>query len=310
MTDKKQLAEMLAEMQALVGNDTTTQPKIEEIWNSWAAGMIETKSKATADSIKSAWKHLGPHIGPMKLDEVTGEWWTNTFIPAKRKQTKHGFKFFNIRKWLSMFLKWAEENRKGGSGYRRPRLMDPDPEIETGRVYSKEETDRLEANADWLLLPKLVMACPHFMRRSEIALLRWDRIDRVNRFINLKAEDTKIRKGRSIPYNDRLEALFQDLEKRYAEMGIVSPYVFPSPRNAQKSIGRDGFSSAWATCKRAAGVVGKFHWLRKTAITRAINEPGSNIMLVCRVAGLDPDMAFKVYFLPNMEELRRTTKTG
>jgi integrase len=308
MDDKKEIRARLAELTQMMGEETEVKPTIEQLWNEWFLGMSQTKSQGTISSIKSSWKNLRPYLNQMHLDQINNIWWTTVLIPGIRRDRHNEFKFANARKWLSMLMKHCEENQKAPRGWRRPRLTDPDPETEQGRVYSIEETDRLEANADWLLLPKLVMGCPHFMRRSEIALLAWDRIDRKNQFINLKAQDTKIRKPREIPYNDRLEGLFKILEQRHAEMGIVSPYVFPSPINPQKSIGRDGFASSWATCKRAACVVGKFHWLRKSAITRAINAPGSNIMLICKVAGLDPKMAYSTYFIPDMEELRRVTK--
>lgn len=309
MADNKAISDKLAELQDLIGGSVKVLgPPIGELWKSWAHGMGQMKSQATVSSIKSSWKHFEPLIGHRQLDEITGELWTNEIIPGIRAKTHPGFKFFNLRKWLAMFLKWAEENRKGSKDWRKPRLVDPDPERDPGRAYSIEETDRLISNADWLLLPKIIMGLEHFMRRSEIALLSKDRVNRGKRTIHLRAQDTKIRKPRTFPYNQRLEDLFIIMDQKHAELKIVSPWIFPSPLDPSKSIGRDGFSSAWQTCKRRANVVGKFHWIRHTALTRAFKAPGANHSLVCKFAGLDIQMAMKIYVHIEIDDMREVLK--
>lgn len=302
--------EMLAKLNELLKRseiDKGEKVLIHVLWASWFRGMSGTKAEATISSIASSWKHLEPLIGNRILDEITGEFWTNEIIPSIRAKTHQGIKFANDRKWLSMFMKWCDENNKGAPGWRRPRLIDPDPETEPGYVYSPEEMNRLVMAADWLLLPKIVMANPHFMRRSEIALMSKERIDRANRLIYLRAEDTKIRKPRIIPYNERLESLFVVMDAKHAELGIVSPWLFPSPINPMKPIGRGGFSTAWETCRRTAGVleIGTFHDLRRTALTNATNADGANHMQICKVAGLAIEMLQRTYYIPKIEDLRK-----
>ncbi len=311
MANNRELAEKLRELQTLIGDgEKEIKIPIRDLWESWAKGMRAMKSMATIASINSSWKHLEPLIGDRYVDEINGEFWTNVVIPKIREKTHQGIKFANDRKWLSMFLKWCVENGKGPRGWIKPRLVDPDPDTEPGYVYTPEEMRRLEANADLLLLTKIVMANPHFMRRSEIALMSKDRIDRANRVMYLRAQDTKIRKPRIIPYNDRLESLFVALDTYHVSRGIISPWLFPARGNPAKSIGRGGFSTAWESCRRRAGLleIGTFHDLRRTAITDAINAVGSNIMLICTVAGLDAAMAQKIYYKPNIDDLRRVTK--
>jgi hypothetical protein len=116
----------------------------------------------------------------------------------------------------------------------------------------------------------------------------------------LPARITKIRKARSFPYNENLEAHFQILDAKY---GANRKYLFPSPVNPGRSIGRDGFATAWQTCKRRAGVVGKFHWLRHSALTRAFRS-GKNPALICQVAGLDIKMAQSTYLHFEPEDCR------
>jgi hypothetical protein len=307
MDDTRNLAEKLDELLRLQKGDPEAQPTVGQLWNSWEAGMRTTKSEGTIKSIASARKHLEPRVFHFKLVELDGEWWATKFIPDVRLVTGNNeFKFFNIRKWTSMFLKWADENRKGPKDWRRPRLIDPDPEVAAGRAYSIEETTALMFHADWLLKPKIVMALEHFMRRSEIAFLAKERVDRKKQIIYLRAQDTKIRKARSFPYNDNLEKLFIVIDDHYAKLN--SPWVFPSPKDISISIGRDGFSSAWATCKRLAGVVGRFHWLRHTALTRAFKASGSNPALICEMAGLQISEAQKTYLHFEIDDMRSVLK--
>lgn len=297
----KEIADKLRELQSLIGEDTAIHPTIAELWESWAKGMSLMKSEATVASIKSAWKHLEPLIGHRHLQEITGEFWVNEIIPAIRSKTHPEFRFFNCKKWISMFFKWCDENQKAPTGWRRPRLIDPDPETKVGKAYSVEETDALILHADWFLRPKIILALELFMRRSEIALLSKDRVDREKRIIYLRAEDCKTRHARSFPFNDAVEEQFKILDEHLGHLN--SPWVFPSPNDPSKSIGRDGFSTAWATCKRKAKVIGRFHELRHTALTRAFRG-GGNSALICAMAGLNIDVAQRIYLHFSVDDLR------
>lgn len=302
MTTQDELAAKLDELLKRTATEHAEKIPFRVFWDSWFKGMSAMKAKATVMSINSSWKHLEPIVGDRAIDEITGEFWTNNVIPMVRERTHPGVKFANDRKWLSSCLKWCEENGKGPKGWHRPKLVDPDPERAAGKAYTVDETDRLILNADWLLLPKIILALEHFMRRSEIALLSKERVDRNRQIIYLRAEDTKIRKARSFPYNDKMELLFKCLDEHYEQ--LRSPWIFPSPLDPLKPIGRGGFATSWETCRRRAGVKGKFHELRHTALTRAARS-SANIALVCQMAGLDVAMAQKVYWHFDEEDLRK-----
>lgn len=278
---------------------------VGELWAVWYEGMEITKSKGTAVSIASSWKHLEAHAGGRFLDEITAEWWTNSYIPRKREESGASRKFFNERKWLGMFLKWCDETGKGDRGWKRPKLTNPDPKRESGRAYSDDEIRRLLEQADWKLKAKIIMGCHHFMRRNEVATLAKDRVDRVNRTIHLRALDTKIRKPRTFPYSEQLEQIFVILDAENEKAGINSPFVFPSPVNPDQPIGPDGFKRAWGTAKRNAGnIKGRFHDLRHTGLTKAFKAKGSNAALICHFAGLSLEEAERTYLHFTTDDLR------
>lgn len=306
--DKELFAAKLKELQAMLGENTTEQPKVRELWSDWYEGMRTTKSKGTSDSILTSWKRLEPFIADKTIPEITNILFTNKIIPTIRKERKQDFKFANIRKWLGMFLGHCIENGLAPSGYRKPRFSNPDPETHAGKDYSLEETDRLMKHADWKMKPKLIMSLNHFMRRSEVALLSCDRLDRINRVIHLRAEDTKIRKARSFPYNQDLEDALVVLDQNYARLKIKSSWVFPSPINHSKSIGRDGFATAWESLKRDAKVKGRWHDLRHSALSRAFKVPGANQALICAMAGLNISVAQKIYLHITIEDLKAVLK--
>lgn len=282
-----------------------------ELWPVWREGKLAAgKSDATMSSIDSSWKNLDPYAGHLFPDDLTEEWWLRTYIPRKREEisprTKRANpkrKFMNERKWLLAYL---NHQKRQGLLQTTPVLVNPDPPRDRAELFTDEEFERLLIHADWELMAKLVMGRDHFMRRSEVALLSWDRVDMGKKTIHLRAQDTKIRKARTFPFNEALECLFLTLKERQRKTGMMSPWVFPSPEDANKSIRKDGFQRAWRTCKADARVPArkKFHWLRHTGLTIAFKKPTSNPALVCHFAGLSLDEAMKTYIHFQVDDLR------
>lgn len=282
---------------------------VREIWPIWQAAATGSSRDATKMSVDASRKHLEPYIFDRFIDEITGEWWQTVYVPQKRAEinektglTREKRKFFNDRKWLSMFLKWCDENGKTPAGWKKPKLSDPDPPRDVGKAYEWDEYERMLDAADWSMMTKLVMSCEHFMRRSEVALMAKDRIDRKKRTIHLRALDTKIKKPRTFPYNESLEWLFLILETR--PTAVDSPWLFPSPGNPAKSIGRGGFQTAWQSIRRIARVSGRWHDLRHTGLTWALKRPGANVALICTFAGLAIDEAQKTYLHFTTDDMR------
>lgn len=237
--------------------------------------LNKTKAPATVASIESSWKHLKPYIQDFLPEEITERFWEGVYIPEKRLTHGQDRKFFNDRKWLSMFLLFL---KREGVIDAVPKLRNPDPECKVGKVYTDDELQRLLQNAGPDLKLQILMAVSMGMRKSEIMKLTWARIDMANRVIHLRAEDTKIRKARSFAISAVVYRLLELRDRSKA-------FLFPSPLNPNKPQ-VNGIERAWQRCKRAAKVIGRFHDLRHTFLTRAFRSKNVNPALICFYAGL------------------------
>lgn len=254
------------------------------------------KSPATVASIENSWMHLKPYIENMLPEEIDEKWWEGVYIQAKRKETHKHRKFFNDRKWLAMFLLSL---KRMGVIARTPELIDPDPERASGKVYSDDEIQALLANADPDLRLQVLMGVTMGMRKGEIMGLSWDRIDLKKRLVTLRAEDTKIRKGRKFSISD---IVFSHLKERQK----TGPWLFPSPKDPNVRQRSDGNKSAWETCRERAGVSGRFHDLRHTFLTKAF-KTSANPALICHYAGLSLEEATRTYIHLNEEDTRHVS---
>lgn len=264
----------------------TSQIKlIEDLWVEY----LETKSDkslATIDSIKNSGKHLIPFFGQNLPAEISSEYWEK-YISVKRKNSPDR-RFFNDWKWFGMFLGYLRENRYID---RKPKLRNPDPKrTESGKVYSTDEVSRLLSNSNADLRLHILMGYTMGMRIGEILNLTWDRVDMVKQVVHLRAQDTKIRRARSFKLSKEVFELLGNCPSR------TGP-VFPSPRDPGKTVGRSGNKSAWKTCKRVSNVVGRFHDLRHSFLTRAFKSSKGKVdlMLICEYAGLSIEQAQETY---------------
>lgn len=264
--------------------------------------LKKIKSPATYTSIKIQWeKHLKPYFGGMRISDVTEAEWQR-YVHEKRK-TQPRRKFFNDRKYLSMFLNWMHRE---GSLRQLPKLHDVDPEIEVGKVFSDVEIEKLMANAKGNLKLQILMALTMGMRKSEILTLEWVQISFKNKTIYLPPEKTKIRKARKFGISDVCFEILQgraDLKFKQSSTKELAGWVFPAKRGRQGSQRPVGDMKAWIACKERAGVVGRFHDLRHTFLTRAF-KANVNPALICHYAGLSLEEASKTYLHFDTEDTR------
>lgn len=247
--------------------------------------LKKIKSKATHYSMTVQWeKHLKEYFGGMILDEATNTEWLK-YVAWKRNQTPDR-KFFNDRKYLSMFLHWCHRD---GLIEKLHKLEDVDPEIEAGKIFTDEECALLLEYSFGDLNLQIRMALTMGMRHGEIWTLEWGQIDWQKNTIHLPAEKTKIRKARTFAISKHCSDI---LTARGNKSG--SKWVFPQDGNDLKPAGRSGLKWAWKTLRSDTGITGRFHDLRHTFLTRAFKK-AVNPALICEYAGLSLEEASKTY---------------
>ena len=267
-----------------------------ELFHEWI-GMNQSKSSATQESIKFSWKHLQPYIQDFLPEEVTEKFWESVYIPEKRLTHGEKRRFFNDRKWLSMFLHWL---KREGIIDNVPKLRNPDPEAKAGKEYTDEEIKKLLENARPDLHLQIKMALTMAMRKTEIMKMEWSRIDMNEQVMHLFAEHTKIRKARSFAISEPVMDILKFRKK-------VGPFLFPSAGDPTK-VQNYGVNESWQRLKRRVGVKGRFHDLRHTFLTRAFRSPDVNPALVCFYAGLSLEEAQEKYLHFKIQDTHRVAQ--
>lgn len=268
-----------------------------ELFDQWIERKrVANKSAGTITSILASRKHLEPYLYVMLPDQLTALWWEAIYIPESRLRSGAGRKFFNDRKWLKSFL---IQMKHDGVIKQVPNLINPDPPLDAGKVFTNEEVGLLiNCSSDYLRLA-ILMASTMGMRRGEIFGLKWDRIDMSKMIISLRAEDTKTRKARSFAMTLGMHDELNAWRARNA-----SGFVFPSRDSIYRPMDKDGFRTAWDNLKSRFDIAGRFHDLRHTFLTNAFKAPGANAALICHYAGLSLEVAVRTYLHFNEEDSR------
>jgi len=290
ITDAKIKADR--EIEAFLGlKETRGRKLVQEVWSEFLE-IHSGDAPSTYRSMEIQGRlHLMPFFGEMLIDQVSEIEWAKYLAYAKKLTPRR--KIFNDRKYFSMMMVHAF---KQTYIQRRPTFSNPDPDIEAGKVYSDDEITGLLVNASGDLWIIIQMALTMGMRRGEILGLTWTRANVKKGLILLRAEDTKIREAREFAISDIcLEAL------KARKSDASSEWVFPSKNDSKVKLGE--FRKSWATCKKKAGVVGRFHDLRHTFLTRAF-KAAVNPALICEYAGLSMGVAQDVYLHFNHEDTR------
>lgn len=266
---------------------------VGDLWQEFVT-MYQTRSRGTYASIEIQGRvHLMPFFSSMLLEEVSEKDWEKYIVHSFLNTP--GRKLFNDRKYFAMLFVYAH---KLGLVARVPEFRNPDPPIDVGRAFSDDEISRLLENADQDLEIKILMAYTMGMRRGEVIGLSWDRVDLTKKVITLRAEDTKIRKGRKFGISN---AVLKCLAARRRDSD-GSPWVFPSL--SDKNRRQLEFRKIWTTCKKVSNVKGRFHDLRHTFLTKAF-KTSNNPALICHYAGLSLDEAQKTYLHFTVEDTRQ-----
>jgi integrase len=290
-----------------LGEKPTVSKKLKflfsDLWPIWVETKLR-KRKATQESVKYSGKHLLQMAGRLYPDQINETWWENTYIPKKREESPDR-KFFNEWKWLVTFLNYLHRE---GHIERLPRLTCPDGPRAEGLNLEDSEIAALYAQANENLKLQIDLGFKHFMRRSEVLLLPFAEINFTTGVLHLPGERTKTKKPRQIPLSPEVLKVLK-IRKDKNE----SPFVFPSPNNPKKSIGRMGNDTAWKTAIARANKESlvirhetTFHDLRHSGLSRAFTKT-NRYAEICVVAGLSLEEAQATYLHFKADDTRFVT---
>lgn len=249
--------------------------------------MLELKKLNSRKTQIAARLHIGRLIqffGAMPVKEITDLDWGRFVVQEQTK--KPGRTMFDDRKYMRMIMLHAFNE---GYTKRRLRLSIPHAPCQAGKEVRDEEIERLLSLASKKLRFQIEIALELGLRLREMLYLKWERIDWEARMIRLLPQDTKTRRARNVPINP---ALYEKFLERQKELQGRSPYVFPSPMNAQKP--QDDNKKAWHRLKRLAGVKARWHDLRHTCVTR-LSRAGIKPRIVGKMLGMSPTLVLKRY---------------
>jgi integrase len=247
-------------------------------------------------------KHLYPFFGAMLIADgkknplVNEATWERYETEERLKNPTR--RLFNDWKHFRMVTNLAW---KKGLIARKVVVQNPDPEIQAGKVYSDREVRRLLRAANPQLRTQIIGAVTMGLRRKENLCQTWDRhIDLRRRIVHLPAKDTKIRRSRSCGMSRTFYEAIVELW-RAAGRPKAGP-VYPSRHD--KSAPTRSHKTAWRSCKRRAGVTGRFHDLRHTFLTNALIRDRKNPLHVSVYAGVSLTEIQRTYLHPSVDDTR------
>jgi integrase len=235
-----------------------------DFMNAYIVTVKPTTYRRTENSFDH---HIIPYWGLKCLDEVTPQSWQEYLSEEIKKslnpKTGISRELSNDWKAMSMLLSFAVKNKRLIA---KPELFNPKRVSDISKEYSDEEIEALMAAASDDLRLIIYMAVKVGPRDTEILNLKWSDIDFKQKTIRFGGgkggEKTGVR--RSIAPDSLLAILKARKEQSRSE------FVIHQKRDPSKTVAPSARDINWARTRLRAGVTGRFHDLRHTAITRML----------------------------------------
>ncbi len=274
-------------------------PTLSDFSSDYLSYVRDTVAKRSWKRDELSLSHLNNFFGDLKLSALTSK----DILDYQSKRLKDGMKPATVNRELACLRYLFNVAKQRGSFFgdnpvSKVKSLEMNNQVE--RVLTSEEEERLLASCFPHLRAILICALNTGMRKGEILNLTWDDIDFENNVITIEAINTKSKKLKRIPVNDKLRKVLleQKLKTGFSEHVFLNSQGNPYPSSG--SLNRS-FEMA---CRKAEIRGLRFHDLRHTAATRMI-ESGASIVAVSRILGhadlkttmryAHPDISLKDY---------------
>ena len=176
--------------------------------------------------------------------------------------------------------------------------------VRTGFFEHNEFLALREALPDYLK-GFVTLAYESGWRKSEIANLKWNRVDRERGTVRLEVGETKNKEGRNYHLGTELKEIFNNQWEARKKGGKLLPYVFPGAdgKGEVKDI-RGAWNSA---CKKACLGKRLFHDFRRTAIRNMVRS-GISERVAMMISGHKTRTIFDRYNIVDDKDLRLATE--
>lgn len=284
----------------------------EDAWPKFLDDKLKgIKTKQGRPSTIQEYKRMGenlylPFFGAKTLDEVNSEDAWEEFLISVSENTEIT-DYLNVTKYMGGFLSWAFKKGKIKSKVelRNPskKAKDSDEVSGPGKEYTEAELSAMLENSHGPFHLYLAMGILMGMRSSERTQLMKDRIDKNISIIKLRAIDTKIGKGRSVPIHPYIRPLLI----AQMEAHKASPCVFPNRKDISRPMDPGGFKKPWGALRGALGIKGRGHDFKHSFITRCLRE-GMNPVILAEIVGTSIKVIQEKYLHLTDSDFRQAIK--
>jgi integrase len=191
---------------------------------------------------------------------------------------------------MNLVLKFAFQNKRLDH---KPILHNPKKLSEVSKEFTDEEINSIMRESPEPLRLINYIALKIGARDDEILKLKWSDINYKLKQISLN--------GKTGPrISVAPEALLELLKAR--QKTSVSKWVFPQITNPEKPLDNGTRHNYWDQARKRAGVEGRFHDWKHTAITRMLRA-GMTVEWVSKQVGTSPEVIREVYDKLKIQEV-------
>lgn len=262
------------------------------------------KAGKTAEGARTQDNHLRPWFAEhceylSTFEQAWAEVWAR--YKTDQEALTPGRKLTHDRRHLLMTLRMAREKGWLKREFKKRELQLLEASEPIGKLYEKDELARLipEARKSPPFYLQFLMAVLMGMRKKEILHLAKAEVDPRRGTISIKGARVKTRKARTVPIHVQVLPLLRAQIAAHPD----SLWVFPSREGAgayDLSKPQGSNKTAWKAAARRAGVKGRFHDLRHTAISLMIEE-GIPDLLISQITGASLKVIRLVYLHMNLD---------
>jgi integrase len=277
-------------------SDDYTWTDAVDKFRKWFAANTMPKTIAMYEN---SLKMLGPHFDQYYLSQITPEMVddfkslrlltvTNSTVNRDLATIKRLFSLM-CEEWRLIHHNPLHSVKKLKENPSRIRFLSDDEANKLLAACDKKEGDGRRST--WLRMAVLI-ALNTGIRKETITSLRWDEVDFKASFIKAR---TKGEKMTSVPIVPELKEAIESYHKVQKAKTVLSPYLFPSHKDARRPIRADIHGSFDNACKAAGIKDFRFHDLRHTFARNFYKRTRDWKALTTLLSHSDVSITMKIY---------------